>query len=199
MTGREQMKALLEALAVTFENEGRAGAMQAASALRETVNTLPKDLPAYANPFEAEIRNGLTLSPTPLASQVENAMPYILWGGADLGEDRIPKDLADAMPTCELVGPDGMFFAENIRVGLWMQLPGLTYGPRHHIAEETFHIIAGEGLWSAEGRETAIHGSGAEIFHPSNIQHTSVTRDKPFFTAWRWSGEVGYDGYQLKG
>ena len=43
-----------------------------------------------------------------------------------------------------------------------------------------------------------VYDTGAFIHHPSNILHTSHTTDTPVFTAWRWSGDIGFDKYQLK-
>lgn len=198
MAGKQAIHALLMALAKLYQDEGRAGATAAANALLNTANTLPETLPTYQNPSETQLRAGLSENPTEIAALVADAMPYIKWTFADLGENRLPDALSKAMTATELLGPDGMFPAGDVRVGIWMQSPNLTYGPRRHIAEETFHIIAGSALWSTEDTDLTERGSGDIVFHPSNILHTSITKQKPMITAWRWSGHIGFDGYQLK-
>mgnify|MGYP000041130620 CR=1 FL=1 len=94
---------------------------------------------------------------------------------------------------CELVGPNGLYFNETVRVGLWLQTKDVVYGPRKHAAEETFYIINGEAEWWTELKKTRLKGSGSYVFHSSNIQHKSITSDKHMFTAWRWSGDIGFD------
>ena len=101
------------------------------------------------------------------------------------------------MPMAELVGPDGMFFNETVRVGLWLQNKGIVYGPRQHEAEETFFIFNGEASWETELSEPKILGPNAYVFHPSNILHTSITSSSFVFTTWRWSGDIGFEKYTL--
>ena len=137
--------------------------------------------------FQAHILNKLVLK----------ASPYIKWGGSDLREGRIPDDLANRMPMAELVGPDGMFFNETVRVGLWLQNKGIVYGPRQHEAEETFFIFNGEASWETESSEPKIQGPNTYVFHPSNILHTSITSSSFVFTTWRWSGDIGFEKYTL--
>ena len=109
----------------------------------------------------------------------------------------MPENLANQMPMCELVGPDGMYFNKDVRVGLLLQKKNIVYGPRQHKAEETFFIFEGEAEWWNEKTSNKTAGSGTYIFHPSNILHTSITKNKSILTAWRWSGEIGFDKYKL--
>ena len=126
------------------------------------------------------------------------ASPFIKWGGSDLREGRIPEDLANQMPMCELVGPDGLYFNETVRVGLWLQTKGVVYGPRKHSAEETFYIINGEAEWWSELKKTRLKGSGSYVFHPSVIDtiaaNTVVSVERDVFPALVAAGKKIY-GY----
>lgn len=193
------LAALMTGLAERYAAEGRPGGDAAATALAHAARQVPASLPLLPHSFDAPLAQAFGDAPDDLGRLAAAAAPVIRWRPADLGEDRIGKPLADAMPMCELVGPDGMFLDAHIRVGLWVQTPGLTYGPRRHAAEETFLILAGQALWQAEGRADALQSTGAIIHHPSNILHTSITTDRPLLAAWRWSGEVGFEHYALTG
>ena len=190
---------LLEDLAALYAKEGREGGDAAAEALRQAAGKVEASTPVQPNSYEAELRIGLSLSPEPIAARILTAMPYIRWGAADLRNGRIPDDLAENMPMCELVGPDGMIHHETVRVGLWLQTPNVIYGPRAHAAEETFLLLAGEAFWSVYEQPPARQGAGKTVHHPSYIQHTSITKDQSVFAAWRWSGDIGFDKYALKG
>ena len=187
---------LFVALADVFSVEKRYGGNHAAKALIEASRLI--DTPKkFKSSFAKEVNASLMIREHPLNSLVLKASPFINWGGSDLREGRIPEDLANKMPMCELVGPDGLYFNETVRVGLWLQTKGVVYGPRKHAAEETFYIINGEAEWWTELKKTRLKGSGSYVFHSSNIQHKSITSDKHVFTAWRWSGDISFDKYVL--
>ena len=192
----ETLKNLYLALAEIFDSEGREGGAQASEALINASHKI-KQSKKFANPFEDVVNSSLNFQAHILNKLVLKASPYIKWGGSDLREGRIPDDLANRMPMAELVGPDGMFFNETVRVGLWLQNKGIVYGPRQHEAEETFFIFNGEASWETESSEPKILGPNAYVFHPSNILHTSITTNSFVFTAWRWSGEIGFEKYTL--
>ena len=192
----EPLKKLYLALAEIFDSEGRKGGAQAAEALINASHKI-KQPKKFANPFADEVNSSLNFQSHILNNLVSKASPYIKWGSSDLREGRIPDDLANRMPMAELVGPDGMFFNETVRVGLWLQNKGIVYGPRQHEAEETFFIFNGEASWETESSEPKIQGPNTYVFHPSNILHTSITSSSFVFTAWRWSGDIGFEKYTL--
>ena len=116
---------LFLALADVFSAEKRDGGNHAAKALIEASRLIdsPKKLKSS---FAKEVNASLMIREHPLNSLVLEASPFIKWGGSDLREGRIPEDLANQMPMCELVGPDGLYFNKTVRVGLW--LPTYLYG-----------------------------------------------------------------------
>ena len=192
----EPLKQLYLSLSEIFNLEGRKGGKQAADALIDASHKI-KQPETFANPFSYEVESSLNIQGHFLNSLVSKASPNIKWTSSDLREGRIPDDLANRMPMAELVGPDGMFFNETVRVGLWLQNKGIVYGPRQHEAEETFFIFNGEASWETESSESKILGTNTYVFHPSNILHTSTTTSSFVFTAWRWSGDIGFEKYTL--
>ena len=194
----EPLSALFLALADVYSEEGRFGGDQASIALRCASRKIdePKQ---FNNGFSIEIQSALKFDDHTLTKLVLEASPFIKWGGAELRKDRMPEKLANKMPMCELVGPDGLYFDENVRVGLWLQTKGVTYGPRRHEAEETFYTVSGEAEWWTELTGADTKGVGTYVHHPSNVQHKSTTFDNHVLALWRWSGEIGFDKYALHG
>ena len=197
-SAQQAFAALFDAMADLFAAEVRPGGDQAATALRLAAGS-PPDAPSKDSVYLQALSPILTNTHHPITPLIATAAPFIDWGPSDLGEGRIPDDLASAMPMCELIGPDGLVPNTDIRVGLWMQSPATTYGPRRHIAEETFLIFAGEAEWHQENKPPRTKGAGEVVHHPSNVLHTSITRKHPVLAAWRWSGDIGFEGYKLSG
>ncbi|MBT5499401.1 MAG: hypothetical protein HOK03_01480, partial [Thiotrichales bacterium] len=96
---------LFLALADVFSAEKRYGGNQAAKALIEASRLIdnPK---RFESAFSKKVNSSLMINEHPLNSLILEASPFIKWGGSDLREGRIPEDLANQMPMCELVGPD---------------------------------------------------------------------------------------------
>ena len=196
--GTAVVRRLMIELSELYGKEGRPGGTAAAIALEKAAGDLRTPLPHIESPFHGTIKDALDHTPEPIARTLKAAMPYLVWGASDLREGRIPDDLANQMPMCELIGPDGMFVHSELRVGLWVQHKNVVYGPRSHAAEETFLILAGSALWSTGEKAPSRLGAGCTVHHPSNVVHTSVTQEIPLCAAWRWSGEIGFDQYELK-
>ena len=192
----EPLKQLYLSLSEIFNLEGRKGGKQAADALIDASHKI-KQPKKYTNPFLHEVNSSITFQSHILNNLVLKASPNIKWTSSDLREGRIPDDLANQMPMAELVGPDGIFFNDTVRVGLWLQNKDIIYGPRQHAAEETFFIFNGEASWTTESNESKVQGSNTYICHPSNVLHTSITTNSFVFTAWRWSGDIGFEKYSL--
>ena len=91
----------------------------------------------------------------------------------------MPKSVADRMPMCELIGPDGMFLR---------QIPGRIVAANRtcHLrskmayAEETFFILSGAAEWWNEDDGHRRLGAGRQVFPRSNVLHTTITAESRF-------------------
>lgn len=190
---------LLTVLAGLFAAEGRPGGDAAARALRDAATALP-DLPVQPDPpLLPACMAALNHAPHRAAEQVAAALPRIRWHYSGLEDGRIREDIARAMMTTELIGPDGMVAHPTVRAGLFMQSAGVDYVTRTHAAEECFIMLGGEGWWRTGDDKARLRRAGAVIFHPSNAPHSSLTRARPLIAAWRWTGAIGYEHYRLSG
>ena len=116
----EPLKQLYLSLSEIFNLEDRKGGKQAADALIDASHQI-KEPKTFTNSFLDEVESSLNIQGHFLNSLVSKASSNIKWTSSDLREGRIPDDLAKQMPMAELVGPDGIFFNDTVRVGLWLQ------------------------------------------------------------------------------
>ncbi|MGV6811568.1 MAG: dimethylsulfonioproprionate lyase family protein [Brevirhabdus sp.] len=191
---------LLRALAGLFAAEGRPGGLEAAAALglcasgphRFTHHPIDDDL-------LEEARQALSTTPLPEAGAVVQALDLINWHFSGLEDGRINPDIARHMLTAELIGPDGMVYHPSVRAGLFMQAAGIDYVTRRHMAEETFVMLGGEGVWFVGDGPGQLARAGDILHHPSDAPHRSVTEDMPLIAAWRWTGGIAYEDYRMTG
>ena len=128
------------------------------------------------------------------------ALDLIPWDYSGLKNGKIRADVARRMATSTLIGPDNaMIDHDGVRVGLFMQGPGLDYPTRHHAAEETFYIISGTAEWRVDGGTPKLRPPGDYVHHASGAPHSSSTRAEPLLAAWRWTGDVSHESYVMSG
>ena len=169
------VQTLFAELADLYSAENRPGGDAAASALR---NAEIGDLPELTNPYAERLTQALSDSDHPICPSILAAMRFVQWGASDLRNGRIPDHIANQMPMCELLGPDGLSYHSEVRVGLWLQQPDLIYGPRRHEAEETFLIFSGHALWSTEDTPPTAKGNrircAPPLKYPTHVCHREI-------------------------
>ncbi|WP_137699892.1 dimethylsulfonioproprionate lyase family protein [Marimonas lutisalis] len=180
-------------LAGLYSGEGRPGGRDTAQALIAAATEPSGPLPVDTPPQVA--LDALATDAHPGREVIERALPHIAWTDASGAMPGLKPDWASGMLVNELLGPSGQFHHPSVRVGLFVQMPGFHYGLRTHPAEETYILLGGGSFWATNGDAPARRHTGEIIFHPSMIPHQTLTRDAPFIAAWRWSGDIAYEGY----
>jgi dimethlysulfoniopropionate lyase len=199
MAIRSDFIEFLRALEAVFAAEGRPGGDEAARALGEVLMTRFGLPPPNPLDIVGDVTEALRSGNHPAVPATLAAWPLIDWHHSGLADGRIRPEIALSMATAELIGPNGMIFHPSVRVGLFMQVAGVDYVTRTHAAEETFVMLGGAGDWTCNGSLPLRQTAGAYIHHPSGAPHASITRDDPLIAAWRWTGDIAYDGYSLDG
>lgn len=196
---RTRFDSLLEALAKVFEAEGCPGGDLAARECRKALGMPYRRLDESTDlgpVLEAALDHPDAL---PLARIVRAAGELIPWHYAGLSDNRIREPLARKMQTTYLIGPDGTIQHDTVWVGLFLQSPWVDYPIRTHAAEETFYVISGTAEWQVGDAPARLCPPGTYVQHPSYAPHASRTREEPVLAAWRWTGEIGLNTYELKG
>jgi hypothetical protein len=182
-------------LAGLYAAEGRPGAQATAAALIAAAAGPLPPLPGADAPRLA--LDALALDPHPGAPLLAAALPYLHWIATETAIAGLKPEWAAAMLVNELIGPTGQFPHADIRVGLYVQCPGFHYGLRTHPAEETYILLGGRSAWATGADAPSPRATGAIIHHPSMIPHQTLTTDAPLIAAWRWSGDISFDGYAM--
>ncbi len=121
------------------------------------------------------------------------------WRHSGSENGKIRNDLSAQMLTCELVGPTGIVFDPDCRVGLFAQNANLDYPERSHPAEELFVMLSGSAFWRRSGMDETVRMAGGRIHHFSGERHASRTAAEPFVAVWVWTGDIDFDKYELHG
>lgn len=195
---KNPLSPLLLELADLYQAEGRKAGERVADALRTKAAEDHVFAIQEEPPLNTALETLLSNSDMTLLPALNAAMPYLNWVYSSL-EGRIREDIALGMIQVELIGPDGMFFSTDFRVGLWFQSPDLNYVTRSHAAEECFQILAGHAFWSTNDGPATRCGAGEAVHHPSYMPHSNRTDATGILAAWRWSGDIAIEQYALKG
>lgn len=117
------------------------------------------------------------------------------WRRAGFG--RLPNAASQMLAVVELIGPDAMFHAPDIRIGLLIQRGGFHY-PRHwHAAEELYLVLSGTALWAVDDDDPTPRAPGSIILHASGQPHSIVTTTEPLCALWGWVGDIDGSSYSL--
>lgn len=192
------LSALLTESARLLNRENRADAVLTANAALKFAQSVVDLQQHPKGPLDEALNTTLEASDLPIIAAIRSAEPWLCWEYSELG-GRIRDDVAHGMMQVELIGPDGIFFADSMRLGLWVQSANLNYPIRAHAAEETFFILSGTARWTRDGQPAYLAGAGCEVHHPSFMEHSTTTTDGPILALWRWSGDIAIEQYVLKG
>ena len=110
----------------------------------------------------------------------------------------LAENIASNLYTTELVGPDGHFFHDDVRIGLLVSDMETDYPVSSHSGEETYYVISGTAEWTVDGGPYQFHPPGSFIHHPSWTPHGRRTSNEVFLGAWRWSGDLDLDSFKLE-
>ena len=198
LTPHDGLGELLLGLQMIYANDGTASALGAATVIGRAVAQL-QETPLLLLNSITDWLPSLALDPHPLCTPLRAAAPLIHWTHAGLEDAKIPAEVARAMLTTELIGPDGLIFDAEHRIGLFYQAPGLAYRARSHAAEEVYLILAGACDWTLEDEAAPATRAGDMRIHPSYALHSSATSTLPMLSAWRWAGDISWDSYRCVG
>ena len=96
----------------------------------------------------------------------------------------------------QILGPEGPYFSNDVRVGVSFQGGALSYLGHHHEAQELYHVLSGPVEWRT-GR-CPVWERRDSSFHVSNEVHEMRTLgDALFFWSWTAGGKAGAETIEL--
>ncbi|SFU06164.1 dimethylsulfonioproprionate lyase family protein [Sedimentitalea nanhaiensis] len=130
-----------------------------------------------------------------LSAPLSAAVRDLFWRRPGFG--RLPASLTDNMAVTEILGPDGMFAARNLRFGLLLQGPWVSYPSHRHAAGELYHILRGQAEWQVGVGPARLQEAGAFIHHLPGQPHGMRTGAGGMLALWGWTGDLGADSYAV--
>ncbi len=119
---------------------------------------------------------------------IQNAAPYLRWQRS-YSVEQVGRDHYNRYGWFNLISPEGLFLAADMRLSIGVWREGLVY-PRHwHRPEETYLILAGEAELTTDGHPPRWVRPGDRVHHPPNTPHGMVTDLAPLVAAAVWTGE----------
>lgn len=117
------------------------------------------------------------------------------WRMAGFG--RLPSEATEKLAVCELIGPNGMFVASDIRIGLLIQTGRFSYPHHWHAAEELYLVMQGTADWAVDDKDPTPRPPGSFVHHKSLQPHRMETRDQPMLALWGWVGDIAGSSYSV--
>lgn len=192
---RDELHALCVALAAAFGAGGRAGGRLAAQRLLGAASETARPRPARAD-LGATLRTACeaqdAVPAARLVAALADVLPWQLWKGEGLS-----PDVSSRLFTAEILGPDGLLPAADVRVGCLLSEAHTHYRLSCHAGEETYFVMSGTATWFMEGAEDARHPPGALVHHRAWVRHGRGTGPQPFLGAWRWSGDLDLTAFEV--
>jgi mannose-6-phosphate isomerase-like protein (cupin superfamily) len=96
----------------------------------------------------------------------------------------------DGYAYCELLGPTGHLFHDNVSVGLLLLQPDLIYPEHSHPATETYVVLSGHAQWRQGNASWRARAPGEIIHHTSMEAHAMHSGNEPLLAAYLWQGDL---------
>jgi hypothetical protein len=100
--------------------------------------------------------------------------------------DRAPGDthFIDNHANATLIGSDGVEYHDNVRLGVSLIAPGVTY-PRHNHPPEEGYLVMSGGDWRQDDKEWFRREPGETVHNVPNIWHAMrAGEDAPLLALW---------------
>ena len=107
--------------------------------------------------------------------------------------DVLSRDYLDNFGYIQLLGPNSIVEHSSVRVGIGVWGPHLHYPAHHHEAEELYHVLAGEPLFSGRDGTSRATRPGDAVHHEPWQVHIQDFGAKPTVLLYCWTGAVEPD------
>lgn len=192
---RDSIDSLLESLAKVYGNEGRPGGDAACAALRAAHGSAFRRFATSSDPVNVIGKASIQASALSMVSTILES--WRLFGWANWEGEGLSDDVSSHLYTTELVGPDGHFNDNTVRIGLLVSDANTDYPISRHSGEETYFIISGTAEWSVDGNPYKAQAPGTYVHHPAWVPHGRRTTAEVFLGAWRWSGDLNLSSFSV--
>lgn len=125
------------------------------------------------------------------ASVIRSLRDHLHWKcNAAYPEDRFPEGYFDEWAFTQIIGPGGIFDADDLMMGMFAMGPNIFYPQHYHVAPELYYTLTGEHGWQLGDDPWYRRSSPAMIWHESNEVHATDVGSEPFLSVWIWTEDT---------
>lgn len=126
-----------------------------------------------------------------LARVITELLGALSWhANASYPEELFAPGYFDDWAFAQVIGPDGLFSADDLMMGMFAMGPNIFYPRHNHAAPELYYQLTGTHKWQVEDEPWFSCSSPAMMWHKAYEVHATETLDEPFLSIWLWSQDT---------
>lgn len=122
-----------------------------------------------------------------LADALAAIEPQLCWQRRPGAED-VPGNFVDGHANATIVGEGGLEVRGDVRVGVSLLAPHVTYPDHRHPPEELYAVLS-PGFWRQDAKPWHEPGPGGVVYNHPNVVHAMRSTSTPLLAVWcLWTG-----------
>jgi quercetin dioxygenase-like cupin family protein len=122
-----------------------------------------------------------------LADALAAIEPQLCWQRRPGAED-VPGNFVDGHANATIVGEGGLEVRGDVRVGVSLLAPHVTYPDHRHPPEELYAVLS-PGFWRQDAKPWHEPGPGGVVYNHPNVVHAMRSTEVPLLAVWcLWTG-----------
>ncbi len=122
-----------------------------------------------------------------LANALGAIEPELCWQRRPGAED-VPGNFADGHTNATIVGEGGLEVRGDVRIGVSLLAPHVTYPDHRHPPEELYAVLS-PGFWRQDAKPWHEPGLGGVVYNHPNVVHAMRSTSTPLLAVWcLWTG-----------
>ena len=123
---------------------------------------------------------------------------FLYWKVNENYRNVYPKHFFENESFVEIIGPNGLLLAQDIRVGFLLMGQKVFYPSHNHEALELYNIINGKSLWQLNYNDFEQKDNNDIIFHDVWEPHAMKTIDETLLALFSWTGNISSEAIPIK-
>lgn len=108
--------------------------------------------------------------------------PQLCWQRRP-GAENVPGNFADGHANATIVGDGGLEVRGDVRIGVSLLAPHVTYPDHRHPPEELYAVLS-PGSWRQDAKPWHEPGLGGVVYNHPNVVHAMRSTDAPLLAVW---------------
>ena len=124
---------------------------------------------------------------TALADAFAAIEPQLCWQRRP-GAEGVPGNFADGHANATIVGDGGLELRDDVRIGVSLLAPHVTYPDHRHPPEELYAVLS-PGFWRQDAKPWHEPGVGGVVYNQPNVVHAMRSTNASLLAVWcLWNG-----------